>query len=249
MLIDEAFCSFVLNELKRGEMFSLTWALALAQAGGNEHQAQALYVKLRVDELRRRWESAPLAKIPEGLAFGPDSVFHKGMLIPYDDIVAVTLYSNFTQWQTGYRIRDTVTTSRSFLFRLATQYHVIEFSKLCLFAVNSQDYEALFMTFTRLADETIIPRIAKQYVHRLTRLGEPVSIADITIDRNDGIRSKTLGFRTHLPPGKFASCERDYFSASVSINKVDRLRWKEISCKEPNAVVIPPVLMAIWGKS
>ena len=52
MLIDEAFCSFVLNEVKQGNLYSLTWALALAQAEGNEHHAQALYVKLRVEEQR-----------------------------------------------------------------------------------------------------------------------------------------------------------------------------------------------------
>jgi len=247
MLIDEAFCAFVLGELKQGEIFSLTWALALAEAGGNERQAQAIYVKLRVAELRRRWEATPLSKIPEGLAFGQAAVFHKGMLIPFNEIVSVTLYSNFTQWQTGARMSDTVTTSRSFLFRLTTQYHVIEFSKLCLFAINAEDYETLFREFSRIADERIIPRLAQQYMQRL-KSGETVSVAGIEIDLHDGIRSKTLGFRTHLPRAQFTGCERDYFSSEVHIHKTDRPRWKALSCKEPNAVVIPPVLNALFPK-
>lgn len=248
MLIDECFCAFVLGELKQGDIYSLTWALALAQAGGNEHQAQAIYVKLRVEELRRQWQSTPLSKVPEGLAFGNDALFHKGMLIPYNEIVSVTLYSNFTQWKTGYRIGDNVTTSRSFFFRLATQYHAVEFSKLCLFGFNAEDYETLFRTFSTLADEKIIPRLAQQYVHRLMQGRETVTIAGVEINLLDGIRSTTLGFRTHLPKERFHRCERCYFSSIVTILKSEHSFWKEISCKEPNAVVLPPVLNTIYGK-
>ena len=249
MLIDEAFCSFVLNEVKQGNLYSLTWALALAQAEGNEHHAQALYVKLRVEELRRQWQSTPLSKIPEGLAFGQAAVFHKGLLIPYSDIVSVTLYSNFTQWATGYRIGETMTTSRTFLFRLATPYHVIEFSKLCLFGFNAKEYEPLFRTFTQLADEKIIPRLVQQCLHRLTQLREKVTIADVQIDLLDGIRTTTLGFQKHLPRERFYDCKRDYFSSSVSIRKAENNVWKEISCKTPNAVLLPSVLNAIYGRA
>ena len=247
MLIDEAFCSFVLNEIKQGEIYSLTWALALAEAGGNEHQAQALYVKLRVDEYRRKWQSTPLCKVPEGLAFGQAAVFHDGRLIPYTDIISVTLYSNFTHWQTGYRSRDSVTTSRSFLFRLATDYHIIEFSKVCLFGLKAEDYETLFRTFSRVADEKIIPRLAQQYIYRLTQLRETVTIGGVQVNALDGIRSTALGFRTHLPRERFYCCARSYYCDTVYIQKAKLNVWKNVSCKEANAVVLPPVLTAIFG--
>ena len=247
MLIDEAFCSFVLNEVKLGEVYSLTWALALAQAEGNERHAQALYVKLRVEELRRKWLISPLSKVPEGLAFGKTDVFHKGMLIPYSDIVSIVLYSNCTQWAASYRVGDNITTSRSFLFRLATQYHVIEFSKLCLFGFNAKEYESLFRTFMELADGKIIPRLAQPYLHRLTQQREKVTIAGIQIDPSDGIRATTLGFQKHLPPERFYGCRRDYYCSEVYIKNGENHVWKRISCKEPNAVLLLPVINAIYG--
>ena len=247
MLIDEAFCAFVLSEIKAGKLYSLTWALALAQAGGNEHQAQALYVKLRVEEFRREWQSTPLSEVPEGLAFGQAAVFHDGRLIPYNDIVSITLCSNFTHWQTGYRIRSRVTTPRSFLIRLASQYHVIEFSKLCLFGLNAEHYETLLHTISRLADREIIPRLAQQYVHRLVQLRETVTIAGVQIDALDGIRSKLGFFRAHLPRERFYDCERDYFCSTVDIRRAKDSIWKQVSCKENNAVLLPAVLKAVFG--